>query len=160
MRKLLNMPFGELMTESDAIAAAKRCGKVVSVGDVVSLALFQHGIVPHVTVYDMMTERHPMTQLDNHIKDLPGKEVMVRNPAGRITPDMVSAVSKAMYSDVPTRIKVEGEEDLAGLVCAALAPDNSCLVYGLPGKGMAVVKVDEKVRDNAKNMIYAMEESD
>jgi GTP-dependent dephospho-CoA kinase len=160
MRKLLTMPFGELMTESEAVTAAKRCGKVVSVGDVVSLALVQHGILPHVIVYDRMTERAPMTLLENRIKDFPGNEVMVRNPAGSITPDMVSAVSKAMYSDVPTKIRVEGEEDLAGLVCAALAPDNSCLVYGLPGKGMAVVKVDEKVRDDAKSMIYAMEESD
>jgi len=147
------------MVESEAVAAAKKCGKVVSVGDVVSLALVQHGILPHVTIYDNMTERSPMTLLESRIKDLPGNDIMVRNPAGRITPDMVSAVSKAMYSDVPTRIKVEGEEDLAGLVCAALAPDNSCLVYGMPGKGMAVVKVDDKVRKDAKEIIYAMEES-
>ncbi|QLH74119.1 MAG: GTP-dependent dephospho-CoA kinase family protein [Methanomassiliicoccales archaeon] len=159
MRRVLSMPFGELMTESEAMAAAKRCSKVVSVGDVVSLALVQNGILPHVAIYDNMTERVPMTAFEHSAKNLPGKNVKVRNPPGMITPEMVSAVSKAMYSAHPTRIRVDGEEDLAGLVCAAIAPDSTCLVYGLPGKGIAVVEVDEKVRDNAKRMIYEMEES-
>lgn len=154
------MPLGDIMTETEAVSAAKRCSRVVSVGDVVSLALVQHGILPHLTIYDRTTERVPMTMLDRYISEMPGIDVTVRNPPGRITPELVSAISKAMYSDKPTKMLVEGEEDLAGLVCAALGPDGSCLVYGLPGQGLTLVKQDEKVRKNAKSLLYTMEESD
>ena len=154
------MPIGEIMTESEVVKAAKRCSKVVSVGDVVSLAMVQHGLLPHLTIYDRTTERAPMTMMDRHVKEMPGIDVTVRNPPGRITPELVNAISKAMYSSEPTKLLVDGEEDLAGLVCAALGPDGSCLVYGLPGKGLAFVQMDDKVRENAKRLIYKMEESD
>lgn len=154
------MPLGEVMTESEAVKSAKRCRMVASVGDVVSLAMVQHGILPHLTIYDRTTERAPMTLLDRHLEAMPGINITVRNPPGRITPELVSAISTAMHSPEPTKLLVEGEEDLAGLVCAALGPDGSCLVYGLPKKGLAFVEIDGAVRENAKRMIYAMEESE
>ncbi|OPY31819.1 MAG: hypothetical protein A4E32_01422 [Methanomassiliicoccales archaeon PtaU1.Bin124] len=160
MRECLSMPFGEVMTESEAVKAAKRCRMVSSVGDVVSLAMVQNGILPHLTIYDRVTERAPMTLLDNHLKEMPGMNVTVQNPPGRITPELVCAISTAMHSPQPTKMLVEGEEDLAGLVCAALGPDGSCLVYGLPKKGLAFVEMDEAVRENAKRLIYQMEESE
>jgi GTP-dependent dephospho-CoA kinase len=160
MRESLSMPLGEVVTESEAVKAAKRCAMVSSVGDVVSLTMIQHNILPHLTIYDRFTERAPMTLLDNHLKNMPGMNVTVRNPPGRITPELVSAISTAMYSPEPTKMLVEGEEDLAGLVCAALGPDGSCLVYGLPKKGLAFVEIDEAVREKAKHLIYKMEESD
>lgn len=153
------MPFGEQMTESEVVKAAKRCKMVASVGDVVSLSMVQHGLLPHLTIYDRATERAPMTLLDNHLKNMPGIDVKVPNPPGRITPELVSAISTAMHSPEPTKLLVEGEEDLAGLVCAALGPDGSCMVYGLPKKGLAFVEIDEAVRENAKRLIYSMEES-
>jgi GTP-dependent dephospho-CoA kinase len=160
MRESLSMPFGEIMTESEAVKAAKRCAMVSSVGDVVSLAMVQNNILPHLTIYDGFTERAPMKTLENNLINVPGKNVTVQNPPGRITPELVCAISTAMHSPQPTKLKVEGEEDLAGLVCAALGPDGSCLVYGLPKKGLAVVEMDEAVREKAKRLIYQMEESD
>jgi uncharacterized protein (UPF0218 family) len=53
---------------------------------------------------------------------------------------------------------VEGEEDLAALACVAMAPLGSCLVYGVPGKGMAVIRVDEDAACQARSIIYSMEE--
>jgi uncharacterized protein (UPF0218 family) len=57
-----------------------------------------------------------------------------------------------------TKLLVEGEEDLAALVCVALAPTGTCLVYGLPGQGMVLVRIDGETSKRAKSFIYAMEE--
>ncbi|HSV42396.1 MAG TPA: DUF359 domain-containing protein [Methanomassiliicoccales archaeon] len=160
MREEMKMPLGDVLTESEAVKAVKKCDRVISVGDVVSLALAQHGIQPHLMVFDRMTERMPMTLLDRHLENMPGMLVTVRNPPGFIKPEMVSAIDKALKSEQPTKLMVEGEEDLAGLVCAALAPDRSCLLYGLPKKGLCLVHVDKAVRENAKRLINNMEESE
>jgi uncharacterized protein (UPF0218 family) len=53
---------------------------------------------------------------------------------------------------------VEGEEDLASLVIAALAPLGTRLFYGLPKQGIISVHVDESVRKKARDLINAMEE--
>ena len=79
--------------------------------------------------------------------------------AGRIVPEMVLGVQQAFKRVGATKMQVDGEEDLAAPVCAALAPLGSCLVYGMPKKGIVFVKIDEEVRDQARSLINSMEES-
>jgi len=71
----------------------------------------------------------------------------------------VEEVEKALRIKTPTKMLIEGEEDLAALVCAAVAPDRSCLIYGIPKKGMTLVHIDVNVRERAKRFINEMEES-
>jgi uncharacterized protein (UPF0218 family) len=99
-----------------------------------------------------------MTTLDAKIDDIAGIKVTVSNPAGMITPQMVREIERAVTSPSPTKIKVDGEEDLAALVCAAVAPAGSCMVYGLPKKGMALVRITPEINKKAKEIIYQMEE--
>jgi uncharacterized protein (UPF0218 family) len=100
-----------------------------------------------------------MTTLDTKVDEIPGTKVSVPNPAGMITPQMVREIEKAVSNPLPTKIKVEGEEDLAALVCAAVASPGSCLVYGIPKKGMALVRITPEINKKAKEIIYQMEES-
>jgi uncharacterized protein (UPF0218 family) len=158
MRKDLGMPIGEMLSESSVISQLSNCDNVISVGDVVSLSLIQNGLVPHVTIYDCQTERSMMTTLETRIDDFAGIKVTVSNPAGMITPQMVREIERAVTNPSPTKIKVEGEEDLAALVCAAVAPVGSCVVYGLPKKGMALVRITPEINSKAKEIIYQMEE--
>jgi uncharacterized protein (UPF0218 family) len=158
MRKDLGMPLGEMLSESSVISQLSNCDMVISVGDVVSLSLIQNGLAPHVTIYDCRNERSMMTTLDRKVDEIAGDKVNVSNPAGAITPQMVEEIEKAVVRKFPTKIKVDGEEDLAALVCAAVAPVGSCLVYGLPKKGMALVRVDLEINRKAKEIIYQMEE--
>jgi hypothetical protein len=44
------------------------------------------------------------------------------------------------------RIEIDGEEDLASLVCIVTAPMGSLVIYGVPGKGMTVVTVDSRTK--------------
>jgi uncharacterized protein (UPF0218 family) len=87
-----------------------------------------------------------------------GIDVRVKNKAGQITNELVQEITRAIDRSVPTKLLVEGEEDLAALVCAAIAPPGSCLIFGIPGKGMAMVKVDQEMSERARSMIYSMEE--
>jgi uncharacterized protein (UPF0218 family) len=87
-----------------------------------------------------------------------GVDVRVANPAGQITTELVQEIALALERNVPTKLLVEGEEDLAALACVAMAPPGSCLVYGVPGKGMAMLRVDEDAARQARSMIYSMEE--
>lgn len=151
--------WGDILTEAEMMEAVQGCDMVISVGDVVSLALIQNGKVPHVTIYDRSTERKPMTSLDRYMEAIEGHCIVLENPPGSITPALVEAVKEAIEGEGPYKILVKGEEDLAALVCAAVAPERSCLVYGVPKKGITLVRVDRNVRENALKLINDMEES-
>jgi uncharacterized protein (UPF0218 family) len=77
-----------------------------------------------------------------------------------ITAELVGELDEALKRDVPTKLQVEGEEDLAALACAAMAPLGSCLMYGVPGKGMALLRIDGKSAGLASEFIERMEELD
>jgi uncharacterized protein (UPF0218 family) len=146
------------MEENALVERLRSEDNIISVGDIVSLALLQHGLDPRIVIYDCQTERRPMVLLHRMLQGRPGRCVTVTNPPGLITPQLVQEISGAIGESSPTMIRVDGEEDLAALVCAALAPNGSCLVYGLPRQGMAMVVVDPAVRDRATKLIYSMEE--
>lgn len=158
MREQLRMPFGKLMEESDMLKEIANCRRLVAVGDVVSLTLLQNGVQPDVLIFDYRTKRDEISLLKERVEGMNGEMVVVSNPPGRITPGLVDEARKAMKRKRRTKMLVKGEEDLAALVCVALAPSGTCLVYGLPGEGMVLVKIDRETSTRAKSLIYAMEE--
>jgi uncharacterized protein (UPF0218 family) len=154
MRRHDNMPFGELMDENALISRLAGCHRLIAVGDVVSLTLVRHSIVPDVAIYDGQTERREMTGFAELVEE----DIKVHNPPGLITRDLLEAIETALRKEGPVYIRVEGEEDLATLACAALAPLGSCIVHGMPGEGVVLIKVDETVSVKAKEMMNQMEE--
>jgi len=159
MRGELVMPFGELLDESTALQKAVKCPRLITVGDVVSLRMLENGVVPRTIIFDLATRRERTDSLQGALGRVQGTDVLVRNPAGRIMPEMVRAIEESFASKEVTKLRVEGEEDLATLVCAAVAPDGSCVMYGLPGKGIVFVNVDDGVRQKARKFMDSMEES-
>jgi GTP-dependent dephospho-CoA kinase len=158
IRSRLAMPFGSLVSEERAVEDLRRGELTATVGDVVSLHMLEKGEQPDLMVYDLRTERKDMSELESRLPSLPGMNVHVKNPAGRITPELVNAIEKALAQGKKVKLMVEGEEDLASLVIAALAPFGTRLLYGLPKKGIISVHVDESVRKKARDLIDAMEE--
>lgn len=127
----------------------------LTVGDVVSLTFRKHGVRPMLSIYDGFTERREMTEFAGLVEDEP-KEVVV-NPAGTITAAMAEAVRRGIEGKTGL-IRVDGEEDLAVLPCMVLAPDGTRIVYGMPGRCMMAIVVDDAVRDRAKELLSRMEE--
>jgi len=159
LRSALVMPFGELLEEKEALRRAGQCERIVTVGDVVSERLLKEGLVPDTIVYDLATKRHRTDELQAALLSVHGAEVRVRNPAGKIMPEMVRAIEDSYARKGVTKLRVDGEEDLAALVCAAVAPDRSCILYGMPDRGIVFVKVDEQVRERARTIMNSTEES-
>lgn len=127
----------------------------LTVGDVVSLTFRKHGVRPMLSIYDGFTERREMTEFASLVEDEP-KDVVV-NPAGTITAAMAEAVRRGIEGKTDL-IRVDGEEDLAVLPCMVLAPDGTRIVYGMPGRCMMAIVVDDAVRDRAKELLSKMEE--
>ena len=127
----------------------------LTVGDVVSLTFRKHGVRPMLSIYDGFTERREMTEFAGLVEDEP-KDVVV-NPAGTITAAMAEAVRRGIEGKTDL-IRVDGEEDLAVLPCMVLAPDGTRIVYGMPGRCMMAIVVDDAVRDRAKELLSKMEE--
>lgn len=127
----------------------------LTVGDVVSLTFRKHGVRPMLSIYDGFTERREMTEFAGLVEDEP-KDVVV-NPAGTITAAMAEAVRRGIEGKTGL-IRVDGEEDLAVLPCMVLAPNGTRIVYGMPGRCMMAIVVDDAVRDRAKELLSRMEE--
>jgi uncharacterized protein (UPF0218 family) len=158
MRAQLATGLGRLVGLEDLPSELEGCQLLMAVGDMVSFTLLDNGFEPNLVVYDLMTERRLYTSLIAKLKDMEGVNVKVTNPAGQITTELVQEIARAINRDVPTKLQVEGEEDLAALACAAMAPLGSCLMYGVPGKGMALLRIDQEAAGRARSMIYSMEE--
>lgn len=158
MREQLAAGFGRMVDIKGLSAEIKDCQLLMAVGDMVSFTLLDNGFEPDLVIYDLRTERRPYTSLTAKLDRMKGVDAKVANPAGQITTELVREIALALERNVPTKLLVEGEEDLAALACVAMAPLGSCLIYGVPGKGMAMLRVDEDAACQARSVIYSMEE--
>jgi hypothetical protein len=159
LRAALATPFGPVRQTADlpALVAAAQ-GPVLAVGDVVSLTLKRLGLVPRLFVCDYLTQRgEPDPTYEAELGAWGTFALRVRNPAGQLTRQAWDAVALALEEGKPpVRIVVEGEEDLVGLACFALAPLGALVLYGVPSKGVAVVPVDEAMRKRARDLVSQM----
>jgi uncharacterized protein (UPF0218 family) len=84
----------------------------------------------------------------------------VRNPSWEITVDLWRAIGEAFKTGDRVLIEVQGEEDLAALACIAMAPDGSAVLYGLPDRGVVVVKASARARGQALDILRRMDRGD
>ena len=156
-RGLFKEPIGSLITENDLKKINKK-GKLVTVGDVVSLTVNSNGITPHLSIYDGMTERREMTGFASFVESKGWKTVDVTNPAGTMTAELVDAIKNALSQPEKSVIRVNGEEDLATLPCILLSRNGTNVIYGLPGKGMMLITTDDIIREKMKELWEQTEE--
>jgi len=156
LRGRLAEPYGPIVPESRIADELAGCGTIVSVGDVVSLRLHLIGIETDVSIYDGRTKRETMRDF----ADIAEPDIVVENPAGEITRGMMDAVRLALDTDGHTRLFVDGEEDLASLAVFYLAPEGTCLIYGIPNQGMVLAKLDCNTSQRIIGLINELEELD
>ena len=146
LREELAKPIGDVVQEDVLEELLKDSPRVVSVGDAVTLTLLRKGMEPDVAVFDFRTRREHDEALRDRIGEMRGRHVRVDNPPGRITRALWRAVDDAVRGTERVKIEVAGEEDLAALVAIARAPEGAHVIYGLPQRGLAVVRVDSSTR--------------
>ncbi len=146
LRDKLAEPIGDVVQEDDLARLLEGSERVISVGDAVTLTLLRKGMEPDVAVFDYRTRRGEDDALRGEIDRMRGAHMRVENPPGTITRALWRAVRDAVRGTEKVKIEVAGEEDLAALVAIAMAPEGAHVIYGLPQRGLAVVRVEESTR--------------
>jgi len=107
-------------------------------------------------VFDYRTQRAEDVGAREIIAGMSGRLVKVENPPGRITRALWREVRDAVNAEERVKIEVSGEEDLAALVAIATGPEGTGVLYGIPNKGMVLVRVGPESRAFAAAAIKRM----
>jgi len=161
LRRELKAPLGKLITGSpeetmrklEDLINKEKTAMIVSVGDVVSESMAKSGISVHLAIVDNRVMRQPRKPIALEAD----KTLHVKNPPGTITREAWLAVKEALKQNLPTKIVVDGEEDLLTLVALLHAPLNALVVYGQPYEGIVAIKVTQQKRQKAHRIVEAMQ---
>ena len=159
LRDKLKEPIGSLVDEGELLKLLEKEKYIVSVGDRVTYTLLQHNIEPIFCVVDFKIKRgcYP-SDIEDVIRSFGRKRIVKQNPPGCLSDELWNAIETA-YENMgkgPLRIEIEGEEDLAALPAIFLAPRDVTIIYGLPDKGVVVVKAIEENKRKVKEILDKM----
>ena len=159
LRDKLRKPLGLLVDEDELLRLLKKEICIVSIGDHVTYTILKHNVKPVFCVVDFKIKRDFCSDdVKNMIQSFGGKKIRVKNPPGCISDDLWDAI-KTAYKNLKNgsiRIEVEGEEDLAALAAIYLGPRDATVIYGLPNKGVVVVKSNEENKKRVKEILDEM----
>lgn len=157
-RPLLKRPLGKLFTNTAAaVEHLQRLHpiRLIAVGDVVAVELLAAGLRPDIVVVDFKVMQAPVDDKTRRAIDAHEVRIVrVRNPAGTVTPELYSAFESIQ---LPAKIIVEGEEDLATLPAVLIAPIGSVVAYGQPNEGVVLVEVSEQKKREFQKLFELFE---
>lgn len=160
LRSLLREPIGLLVDEEKLVEILRDEKYIVSVGDQVTHTLLKYDIKPFLGIVDYKTRRGECSEdVKKLIKSFSNKTFVVENPPGCISDDLWNVIRFAfenLESVDNILVEVEGEEDLASLAAIYMAPSVVTIIYGLPDKGVLVVKPTSKVKQKVKKVLDEM----
>lgn len=130
---------------------------LIAVGDVSVATLLELGVVPDIGIIDGMTKRQEL--LDAERVDISEFQniLTASNPAGHLTPSLITAIETALKNQLPSLINVDGEEDLAPIIIHCLAPIGTAVVYGQPRTGVVVQISTIEVKSRCRNILSMFE---
>jgi len=152
---LIEGPFEETMERLKEIIDDEKPSAVISVGDIVSRHMIEHGLVLNVLIVDNKTMRK---QIQPIIVDV-DQTLFAKNPPGTISDEAWAAIKSAVEHEGRIKVMIDGEEDLLTIVTVLSAPEGALVVYGQPHKGIVVVKVTKEQKEKMRRIVDAMDES-
>ena len=159
LRDLLKEPIGQLVNEKELLKLLRKEKYIVSIGDLVTYTLLKHEIEPVFCIVDFKTRRGECSsEIIDIIKSFGKKSIVVQNPPATISDDLWNVIEMA-YKNLgigSLRIEIEGEEDLASLAAIYMAPSDVTIIYGLPDKGVLVVKPTRENKKFVKEILDKM----
>jgi uncharacterized protein (UPF0218 family) len=143
LRKILGKGiFGkkkEVREKYGKILKKEKFKKVITVGDYCSLNL-----PSDIKIFDGKVRRRK-------IKKILPYSLKCKNRRGTIQKEVWPIIKKAIKEN--KNVFVEGEEDLLTIPAVLLAPKNSLVVYGIPKKGICLIKVNQETKKKFKNLL-------
>jgi uncharacterized protein (UPF0218 family) len=159
LRDKLKEPIGQLVDEKELLKLLQYKKYIVSIGDQVTFTLLKNGFNPIICIVDYIVKRKECTpEIKDTIQSYGKKHIRIQNPPGQITDQLWSAIESA-YSHLGEEtlcIEIHGEEDLAALPAIYLAPPDVTIIYGLPNKGVVVVKATKENKSKVKEILDRM----
>ena len=159
LRDELKKPLGKLVNEEELLELLKKEKYIVSVGDQVTYTLLKNNIKPIFCIIDYSIKRKICSKEIIQVLKSFGKEnICIKNPSGIISHDLWNSIKNAFKNldKGSIRIEVDGEEDLAALPAIFLAPRDVTIIYGLPNKGVVIVKPNKKNKKRVKEVLDKM----
>ena len=159
LRDFLKEPMGQLVNEKKLLNLLKNEKYIVSIGDLVTYTILKNDIEPIFCVVDFKTRRGKCPiEIIKLIKSFGKKSIIIKNPPGTISDDLWKVIEIAFENlDADTlRIEIDGEDDLASLAAIYLAPKDVTIIYGLPDKGVLVVKPTFENKKKVKEILDKM----
>jgi uncharacterized protein (UPF0218 family) len=154
LRKKLAQPFGPVFKSKSKflkffykLKTKSAKGLIIGVGDYTNNFLLSLKINPNIGIFDKKIKRKkaPIT-FYKKFKNYAKKFIFVKNKAGEISYELLKTIKKILRkkSKKPVFIQVDGEEDLSALVFLKYCSKKDLIFYGLPNKGLAVLKPTKK----------------
>ncbi|MEM0438039.1 MAG: DUF359 domain-containing protein [Candidatus Micrarchaeia archaeon] len=161
LRDEMRRALGRVMEIDDAVELAQSAEGFLCVGDVCASEMIAAGLQPHVSVYDRRTMRSAADkETVETIESAYNICYSVKNPPSTITDEAALAVKLAISAPKPSRILIDGEEDLLALVAIIECPEGWVVFYGMPGEGIAAAEVNAALRRKAKALLNKMARED
>ena len=159
LKETLKGYIGKLVDEPGLLKLLKKEHRLVTVGDKVTYTVLKHGFTPCLCIVDFILERKPYpAEMKALIQGFGRIHLQIRNPPGTITNELWDAIQTVYQNpqNGPVCLEIDGEEDLASLAAIYLAPRGVTVIYGLPNKGVVVVKATEAHKRKVKEVLDKM----
>ena len=159
LRDKLKEPLGILVNEKQLIEFLENEKYIVSIGDLVTYTILVNDIKPVFCIVDYKTRRGKCSSdIKEVLMSFGNKSITVENPAGCISDELWNIIENAYKNihNLSLRIDVIGEEDLAALPAIYLAPGDATIIYGLPNKGVLIVKPTDENKKLVKEILDKM----
>ena len=128
--------------------------EVICVGDEVSRDLLDNEFKPKNIIVDGKVMRKPIDYLDRILEPYKNR-LSLKNPAGKISKEAWKIISQTFKKE--SAVFVKGEEDLLTIPAILLAKNGSAVIYGQPGRGKVVIRVDEKRKEICRKRLAEFE---
>ena len=159
LRGLLSEPIGRLVSGDKVIPALLKENNIVSIGDQVTYTLLSNNHHPIFCIVDYYVQRKKFPEdFVKVIQSYGDYSIRIINPKGTITRALWDAIENAfkIFPKKTIRIEIDGEEDLASLAAIYLAPRDVTIIYGLPNKGVLIVKPTDETKRKVKSVLDMM----
>ncbi len=80
----------------------------------------------------------------------------VKNNPGEISLESFNPLKTIFEETPPSRLVVDGEEDLLVLPVCLFAPENSVVMYGQPNEGLVIAEITDEVREKVQKIVNQM----
>ncbi|ENN96683.1 hypothetical protein J422_00891 [Methanocaldococcus villosus KIN24-T80] len=149
LREELRKPFGKVYKTIPNIN-----GDIVTVGDIVTKTLIEKNIIPKLSIIDKKTKRNIPVEINHKFK----KVFKVKNPPGYISDEAIESIKYlSKLNDRDVALIVDGEEDLLTILVIKYFPIGTYVLYGLPDKGMVVLKINSKLKQKIEEILKKFE---